>query len=250
VLGVEVSYFFEALQSAAATLSPAQRMLAYLGCDYLNRASINPVWTGRLAKRGNTPGGAVVYSQPDSRWCRYGPDPARFSRTGNEGGESIAPPMATHERRGEARRNTDRIPTTVVFGEPSGIPGTLTVGAERGDIVVDVDVAEHSCTLVLTIDDALTLGMWLSAHIVDERRRWSAADGSGVTWATQQTLRQVADPNGTAGTRDTVRGEGVAGLARLPQDRTERSGIIMTLILVAIGNFASAVLAAMLVDRI
>jgi hypothetical protein len=150
---------------------------------------------------------------------------------------SITPPMATHERRGEARRNTDRIPTTVVIGEPSGIPGTLTVGAEHGDIKVDVDVAEHSCTLVLTIDDALTLGMWLSAHIVDERRRWSAAHGSGATWATQQTLRQVAEHNGTAGTRDTVRGEGVS----------ERSGIIMTLTLVAIGNFASAVLAAMLV---
>jgi hypothetical protein len=75
--------------------------------------------------------------------------------------------MTINERRREARRNTDRIPTTVVFGKPSRIPGTLTVGAERGDIVVDVDVAEHSCTLVLTINDALTLGMWLSAHIVE-----------------------------------------------------------------------------------
>jgi hypothetical protein len=156
--------------------------------------------------------------------------------------------MTTQERRREARRNTDRIPTTVVYDEPSRVPGTLTVGAERGDIVVDVDVAEHSCTLVLTIDDALTLGMWLSAHIVDERRRWSAAHGSGVTWVTQETLRQVADHNGTAGTRDTIRsgGEDVAGPARLPQDRTERSGIIITLALVAIGNFASAVFAAML----
>ena len=164
------------------------------------------------------------------------------------GTRSITSPMATHERRGEARRNTDRIPTTVVFGEPSRIPGTLTVGAEHGNIVVDVDVAEHSCTLVLTIDDALTLGMWLSAHIVDERRRWSTAHGSGVTCATQQqTLRQVADHSGAAGTRDTVRGEGVAGPARLPQDRTGRSGNIMILALVAIGNFASAVLAAMLV---
>jgi hypothetical protein len=67
--------------------------------------------------------------------------------------------------------------------------------------------------------------------------------------STQETSRQLADHNSTAGTRDTIRsgGEDVADPARLPQDRTERSGIIMTLILVAIGNFASAVLAAMLV---
>jgi hypothetical protein len=39
----------------------------------------------------------------------------------------------------------------------------------------------------------------------------------------------------------------VAGTDRPPQDRTERLWIIMTLILVAIGNFASAMLAAVLV---
>ena len=152
----------------------------------------------------------------------------------------------THERRGAARRNTDRIPTTLVFGELPGIPGTLTVGAEHGDIEVRVDLAEQQCTLVLTLDDALTLGMWLSAHIVDERRHSSAAGGSGLRRATEQTLRQLADVGGTDGKPDTI-GRGVAGTDRPPQDRTERRWIIMALILVAIGNFASAMLAAVLV---
>ena len=39
----------------------------------------------------------------------------------------------------------------------------------------------------------------------------------------------------------------MAGTDRPPQDRTKRLWIIMALILVAIGNFASAVLAAVLV---
>jgi hypothetical protein len=160
---------------------------------------------------------------------------------------SVTPSMATtRERRGAARRNTDRIPTTVVFGEPPGIPGTLTVGSEHGHIKVCVDLAEQQCTFVLTLDDALTLGMWLSAHIVDERRHSNAANGSGVRLATERTLRQLADVRGTDEKPDTI-GRGVAGTDRPPQDRTERLWIIMTLILVAIGNFASAMLAAVLV---
>jgi hypothetical protein len=160
---------------------------------------------------------------------------------------SVTPSMATtRERRGAARRNTDRIPTTVVFGEPPGIPGTLTVGSEHGHIKVCVDLAEQQCTFVLTLDDAHTLGMWLSAHIVDERRHSNAAGGSGVRLATERPLRQLADVRGTDEKPDTI-GRGVAGTDRPPQDRTERLWIIMTLILVAIGNFASAMLAAVLV---
>ena len=86
----------------------------------------------------------------------------------------------------------------------------------------------------------------MSAHIVDERRHRSATGRSGAPRATEQPLRQLADLSGTYGKRDTV-SQGVAGPDRLPQDRNERLWIIMTLTLVAIGNFASAVLAAVLV---
>jgi hypothetical protein len=62
--------------------------------------------------------------------------------------------------------------TTLVFAEPPGLEGVLLVGAEHGDVVVRVDLAGRPfCALVLTADDALTLSMWLCAHIVDERRR-------------------------------------------------------------------------------
>jgi hypothetical protein len=154
--------------------------------------------------------------------------------------------MAMHEKRGRTRRNADRIPTRMVFSEAPGIPGTLTVGAEHHDIVIRVDLAESSCTLELTPDDALTLGMWLSAHIVDERRRWSAPRGSGAPCVPEPTLRQLANLSGADG-KDVRWREGVADLGRLPQDRTERLWIIMAVTLVAIGNFASAVLAAVLV---
>ena len=81
--------------------------------------------------------------------------------------------MATVEGSGApASRNPDPIPTTVVFAEPPGLDGVLTVGAEHGDIVIHVDLAGRPfCACVLTMDNALTLSMWLCAHIVDERRR-------------------------------------------------------------------------------
>jgi hypothetical protein len=59
----------------------------------------------------------------------------------------------------------------------------------------------------------------------------------------EPTLRQLADLRGADG--KDVRGR--ADLGRLPQDQMERLSIIMAVILVAIGNFASAVLAAVLV---
>jgi hypothetical protein len=67
---------------------------------------------------------------------------------------------------------SESIPTTIVFAEPPGIDGKLVVSAEHGDIEVNVTMEDKlSCTLVLTMDDALTLCMWLVAHVVDERRR-------------------------------------------------------------------------------
>jgi hypothetical protein len=67
---------------------------------------------------------------------------------------------------------SESIPTTIAFAEPPGKNGTLVVSAEQGDIEVHVAMEDKpSCTLVLTMDNALTLSMWLVAHVVDERRR-------------------------------------------------------------------------------
>ena len=61
-----------------------------------------------------------------------------------------------------------------MFGEPPGIDGMLYVGAEHGDVVIHAELAGRPfCALVLTLDDALTLSMWLCAHVVDARRRTS-----------------------------------------------------------------------------
>ena len=81
--------------------------------------------------------------------------------------------MATDEGSGApASRKPDRIPSRVVFDDPPGVEGTLTVGAEEGDITVHTEIdGKPFSTMVLTMDDALTLSMWLCAHIVDERRR-------------------------------------------------------------------------------
>ena len=71
----------------------------------------------------------------------------------------------------------DPIPATVVFAEPPGAEGTLIVGAEHGDIMVHAKFAGHpGYTLVLTLDNAITLSMWLCAHVVDERRRRQASE--------------------------------------------------------------------------
>jgi hypothetical protein len=60
----------------------------------------------------------------------------------------------------------------MMSAEPPGADGTLIVGAEQGDIMVHAEFAGHAgCTLVLTLDNALTLAMWLVAHVVDERQR-------------------------------------------------------------------------------
>ena len=81
--------------------------------------------------------------------------------------------MATDEGSGApASRNPDPIPTTIVFAESPGIGGILIVDAEHGDIVIHVELTgQPFCACVLTMDNALTLSMWLCAHIVDERRR-------------------------------------------------------------------------------
>jgi hypothetical protein len=48
----------------------------------------------------------------------------------------------------------------------------LTVNAEHGDVVIHTELDGHPfCALVLTTDNALTLALWLTAHVVDERRR-------------------------------------------------------------------------------
>jgi hypothetical protein len=45
-------------------------------------------------------------------------------------------------------------------------------GAEHGDVVLHVEIdSKRFCAMVLTMDDALALSMWLCAHVVDERRR-------------------------------------------------------------------------------
>jgi hypothetical protein len=81
--------------------------------------------------------------------------------------------MAASESSGaSAPRNPDRISIAVIFGEPPGIDGTLTVGTEHGDVLIHAALTGHPfCALVLTLDDALTLSMWLCAHVIDERRR-------------------------------------------------------------------------------
>jgi hypothetical protein len=81
--------------------------------------------------------------------------------------------MATPEIGGASPpRNPDRIPTSIVFGEPPGIDGTLTVSSEHGDVVIHAElIGRPFCALVLALDDALTLNLWIAAHVIDERRR-------------------------------------------------------------------------------
>jgi hypothetical protein len=80
-------------------------------------------------------------------------------------------------RGGAAMSRADPIPATVVFAEAPGADGTLIVGAEQGDITVHAEFAGHpGCTLVLTLDDALELAMWMIAHVVDQRRRRQARE--------------------------------------------------------------------------
>jgi hypothetical protein len=73
--------------------------------------------------------------------------------------------------------NRDRIPATIVFGQPPSIDGLLTVGAEHGDILLHVELAGRPfCALVLTTENALSVSMWLTAHVVDERKRTQAGE--------------------------------------------------------------------------
>ena len=66
----------------------------------------------------------------------------------------------------------DPIPISVIFDGPPGVDGMLIVGAEHGDIVIHMEFdGKPFCAMVLTMDNALTLSMWLCAHVVDERRR-------------------------------------------------------------------------------
>ena len=68
----------------------------------------------------------------------------------------------------------DRIPVTAIFDGPPFVDGTLIVGAEHGDIVIHVEFeGKLFCAMVVTMDSALTLSLWLCAHVVDERRRTS-----------------------------------------------------------------------------
>jgi hypothetical protein len=77
------------------------------------------------------------------------------------------PRRPTAERGGH-----DPIPATVGFCALPCVGGSLTVGAEHGDVAVHVERAGRPfCAAILTKDDALALSLWLCAHVVDERRR-------------------------------------------------------------------------------
>ena len=76
---------------------------------------------------------------------------------------------------GSGPGNPDRIPVSVIFDGPPGVDGMLFVGAEHGDITMHVEInGKLFCTCVLTADNALTLSLWLCAHVIDERRRQGA----------------------------------------------------------------------------
>jgi hypothetical protein len=64
-----------------------------------------------------------------------------------------------------------------VLSQPPGIDGLLTVGAEHGDILLQVELAGRPfCALVLTTENALSISMWLTAHVVDDRKRRQAGE--------------------------------------------------------------------------
>jgi hypothetical protein len=73
---------------------------------------------------------------------------------------------------GPGNPGRDPIPVTMVFDGPPGVEGLILVGTEHGDINIHTEIDGHEfCVFVLTMNNALTLSMWLCAHIVDERHR-------------------------------------------------------------------------------